>query len=491
MKRLNYFISILILAMLFYQCSRNPVTGKKQLNLMSEAQEKQMGLESNPQVLAEFGKYDDPALQAFINEKGQEMAKISHRPDHGYTFQIIGSPIVNAFAVPGGYVYFTRGIMAHFNNEAEFAGVLGHEIGHITARHANAQAKDQLLTQVGVIGLLVISPAAASMAESLMQGAQLLLLKFSRAHESQSDELGVEYSTKIGYDAHQMAQFFQTIGRISDQAGARIPVFLSTHPDPGDRFNRVHKLAEQAQTASTINKASLKVNRDEYLRRIHGLMYGEDPNEGYVDGGVFYHPQLRFRFPVPTGWQVQNSPSQLVMAEPAGKAMMLLTMGQGATFDEVIANSNTQFGLTAIRSENRTVNGYRAVVVLASPTIAAGQQAPAEADKTLVLSYYIQKEQNIFCLHGVCANKDYQSYQNLFLNTMEGFNNLTDPNKINVFPEYISVVNAPRTATLSELLTSYGITQARLEEFAILNGMQLKDVVPAGKLFKVAQKGKA
>ena len=120
MKRLNYFISILILAMLFYQCSRNPVTGKKQLNLMSEAQEKQMGLESNPQVLAEFGKYDDPALQAFINEKGQEMAKISHRPDHGYTFQIIGSPIVNAFAVPGGYVYFTRGIMAHFNNEAEF-----------------------------------------------------------------------------------------------------------------------------------------------------------------------------------------------------------------------------------------------------------------------------------------------------------------------------------------------------------------------------------
>jgi predicted Zn-dependent protease len=490
MKRINYLLILMITGIFFYQCSRNPVTGKKQLNLMSEAQEKQMGLESDPQVMAEFGKYEDPALQAFINEKGQQMAKISHRPDHGFTFQIVSSPIVNAFAVPGGYVYFTRGIMAHFNNEAEFAGVLGHEIGHITARHANAQAKDQLLTQIGLIGLLVASPAAAQFAEALSQGAQLLLMKFSRAHESQSDELGVEYSTKIGYNSHEMANFFATIGRISDQAGARLPVFLSTHPDPGDRFNRVHKLTEKAQ-ADITDKSSLKINRDDYLRRIHGLMYGEDPNEGYVEGGIFYHPQLKFQFPVPTGWQTQNSPSQFVMAEPNGKAMMLLTLGQGTTFDEVIANANKQYQLAPIRSENRTVNGYRAVAVLSTQQIAQGQQAPAEADKPMILSYYIQKENLIYAIHGVCANKDYQSFQNLFLNTMEGFNNLTDPSKINVYPEYISVVNSNRNASLQDHLTSFGIPQKRWEEFAILNGMQLKDIVPTGKLFKVVTKGKA
>lgn len=489
MKRLNLTFIAAILALLFYQCSRNPVTGKKQLNLMSEEQEKAMGKESDPQVMAEYGKYDDPNLQAYFSEKGQEMAHISHRPDHGFTFQVISSSVVNAFAVPGGYVYFTRGILAHFNNEAQFAGVLGHEIGHITARHANAQAKDQLLTQIGLIGLLVVSPAAQQFAEQLSQGAQLLMLKFSRAHESQSDELGVEYSTKVGYDAHQMADFFNVLGRITDKAGARIPAFLSTHPDPGDRFNVVHKLADAAQTK--LDKSMLKINRDEYLRRINGIMYGEDPNEGYVDAGIFYHPQLKFRFPIPTGWQSQNSPQQFTMAEPNGKAMMMLTLGQGATFDDVIANANKQFTLTPIRSENRTVNGYKAVVVLSSPTIAQGQQAPAEADKTMVLSYYIQKDQNIYCIHGVCANKDYQSFQNLFLNTMEGFSNLTDPSKINVQPEYISVINAPREATLSDLLTSYGTSQKRLEEFAILNGMKLTDVVPAGKLFKVAQKGKA
>ena len=286
-----------------------------------------------------------------------------------------------------------------------------------------------------------------------------------------------------------MADFFNVLGRITDKAGARIPAFLSTHPDPGDRYNVVHKLADAAQ--AKLDKSMLKVNRDEYLRRINGIMYGEDPNEGYVDAGIFYHPQLKFRFPVPTGWQTQNSPQQFTMAEPNGKALMMLTLGQGATFDDVIANANKQFTLTPIRSENRTVNGYKAVVVLSSPTIAQGQQAPAEADKTMVLSYYIQKDQNIYCIHGVCANKDYQSFQNLFLNTMEGFSNLTDPSKINVQPEYISVINAPREATLSDLLSSYGTSQKRLEEFAILNGMKLTDIVPAGKLFKVAQKGKA
>lgn len=489
MKRLNLALTLAILGLLFYQCSRNPVTGKKQLNLMSEEQEKAMGAESNPAVLAEFGKYEDASLQAFINEKGQQMAAISHRPQHGYTFQVISSPVINAFAVPGGYVYFTRGIMAHFNNEAEFAGVLGHEIGHITARHANAQAKDQLLTQIGVIGLIIASPAAAQMAESLMQGAQLLLLKFSRAHETQADELGVEYSTKIGYDAHQMANFFNTLTRLSGDEGDRLPTFLSTHPDPGDRYNKVHKLAESAQ--SKLDKTTLKINQDVYLRRINGLMYGDDPNEGYVEGNVFYHPQLKFRFPVPTGWQTQNSPVQFVMAEPNGKAMMLLVLGQGANFDEVIANSNKQFGLVPIRSENRKVNGYNAVTVLSTQQVAEGQQAPTEAEKPMILSYYIQKDQYIYCLHGVCANKDFQGYQNLFINTMEGFNNLTEASKINVQAEYINTINAPSQSSLSALLTRYGIEQKRLNEFAILNGMDLTTVVPAGKLIKIAKKGKA
>ncbi|HMP30757.1 MAG TPA: M48 family metalloprotease, partial [Saprospiraceae bacterium] len=161
----NKFILFFLLAALLISCARNPVTGKRELSFMSEAQEKQMGAEYHPQILAEYGEYKDDKLQAFVDDKGQKMAAISHRPTLGFTFKVVDSPIVNAFAVPGGYVYFTRGIMAHFNNEAEFAGVLGHEIGHVTARHANDMQRKQILTQLVLIGGMIASETFRQFAE--------------------------------------------------------------------------------------------------------------------------------------------------------------------------------------------------------------------------------------------------------------------------------------------------------------------------------------
>ena len=236
--------SALVLSCLFLivACARNPVTGKKQLSLMSESQEIAMGAEADPSIVANFGIYDDAKIQDFINTKGQQMVKISHRPNLKFTFRVVNSPVVNAFALPGGYVYFTRGIMAHFNNEAEFAGVLGHEIGHVTARHGAQQQTQQMLGQLGLIVGVIAVPQFAKFAEAAQQGMGLMFLKFGRNHESQSDQLGVEYSTKIGYNSHKMAGFFKTLGRITDASGARIPAFLSTHPDPDDRFGNVERL---------------------------------------------------------------------------------------------------------------------------------------------------------------------------------------------------------------------------------------------------------
>src|SRR5215213_7842751 len=195
----------------FNHCARNPVTGKKQVVFMSEAQEIAMGQEADPQIIAQFGLYEDSVLQRFLSEKGKQMAAISHRPNLNYQFRIVNSEVVNAFAVPGGYVYFTRGIMAHFNNEAEFAGVLGHEIGHIAARHSVAQQRNQMLGQLGIIAGVIINPNLAQFAETASQGVGLLLLKFSRDAEREADKLGVEYSSKINYDAEQMADFFKTL----------------------------------------------------------------------------------------------------------------------------------------------------------------------------------------------------------------------------------------------------------------------------------------
>ena len=254
------------------------------------------------------------------------MAVISHRPNLGYQFRVLDSPVVNAFAVPGGFVYFTRGIMAHFNNEAEFAGVLGHEIGHITARHSAQQYSNQVLAQLGLVIGMAVSEDFARFGDLASQGLGLLFLKFSRDHESQSDELGVEYSSKIGYDAHQMADFFQTIDRLSGGNNGGIPTFLSTHPNPADRNKKVHELATKWQQSSNVTPANLKVNRDGYLRMIDGIVYGEDPRQGYVESNIFYHPELKFQFPVPQEWQLQNMASQVQMAPKDGKALMFMTL---------------------------------------------------------------------------------------------------------------------------------------------------------------------
>jgi len=177
-KKTAFWVALAVL--LLPACATNPVTGKKHFSTISEAQEIQMGKGYDPQVVASMGVYDNPQLQQFLEAKGMEMARQSHRPDLPWTFRLVDSPVVNAFAVPGGFVYFTRGIMAHFNNEAQFAGVLGHEIGHVTARHTVRQQSRQTLAQIGLIGGMILSPEVASQGESLMQGMQLLCLKFGR-----------------------------------------------------------------------------------------------------------------------------------------------------------------------------------------------------------------------------------------------------------------------------------------------------------------------
>src|SRR5215212_8492951 len=230
MKKLCLFICF-IPAMFLTDCARNPVTGKKQVVLMSEAQELAIGKEADPQIIQQFGLYEDSSLQRYINAKGQEMVAISHRSNIQYNFRIINSEVLNAFAVPGGYVYFTRGIMAYFNNEAEFAGVLGHEIGHITARHSVAQQRNQILGQIGIIAGMIISPELARFGEAASQGLGLMLLKYGRDAERQADQLGVEYSARIGYDPQNMANFFKTLERQGAESGQQeLPAFLSTHP---------------------------------------------------------------------------------------------------------------------------------------------------------------------------------------------------------------------------------------------------------------------
>lgn len=478
---MNNVLKILVLVVVFSGCSRNPVTGKKELSLMSESQEISMGRSYDPQIVEQYGLYENKNLQAFINTKGKEMAAISHRPNLPYDFKILDSPVVNAFAVPGGYVYFTRGIMAHFNNEAEFAGVLGHEIGHITAKHSARQQTTQLLTQILFIGGIIVSKDFREFADVAQQGIGLMFLKNSRSHETESDELGVEYSTKVGYDAKYMAGFFNTFKRLSGDEG-RLPTFLSTHPDPGDRFTKVNKLADAQQV--NLDKSKLKVNRDSYLAMIDGLMYGDDPKQGFVENFVFYHPELKFLFPIPNQWKFVNSPTQFQMAPADGKALMVLAMANGKTLEEAKNNTITENKLQVIESTGIKVNGYPAIALL-SDMVPTDQSGQATGTPLKVLTYLIEYNNLIYKFHGLSAKDDFNSYFSSFQTTMKGFNKLTDSSKINRQPTLIKITQTNKTASLREQLNDLKMPLNRHAELAILNGMMLTDNVNKGTKIKI------
>jgi predicted Zn-dependent protease len=424
-------------------------------------------------------------LQAFITQKGKQMAAISHRPNINYEFKIVDSEVLNAFAVPGGYVYFTRGIMAHFNNEAEFAGVLGHEIGHIAARHSVEQQRNAILGQVGLIAGMIISPQLAQFGEAASQGLGLLFLKFGRDAERESDKLGVEYSSKIGYDAQYMAGFFNTLKRKGEESGTtELPDFLSTHPDPGERNIAVSKLATEWK--QKLNLTNPQVNGNSYLRRIEGLIYGEDPKQGFLENNVFYHPDLRLQFSIPPNWAYQNTPQSVQVASKDGKAMMMLTLAPGASLREGATAALQQYKLQAIDSREITVNGLPALYVIADQQAQQQQQQQAAAS-VRTMSYFIQYGGNIYHLIGASAISDFNAYAPYFENSMQSFRQLTDASKINKQPERVRIKNVRQDGTLEQALRNYNVQEKRLQEFAILNGKLLTDRVTAGTLIKVIE----
>lgn len=496
MKKYFYFTIIAVLSLVIEACSVNPVSGKKQLSFMSESQEMAIGKENDPAVIAQFGLYPNDSLQKFINEMGKKMVAVSHRPNLPFEFRILDSDVINAFAVPGGYVYFTRGIMAYFNDEAQFAGVLGHEIGHITARHSSQQYTKQMLTQIAFMGGMVFSEKFRNMSEQAMQGMELLFLKFSRDDETESDVLGVKYSSAIGYNANEMADFFQTLKRVTEKEGARVPEFYSTHPDPGNRYNEVKRLAAEYQ--ATNNLTNLKINRESYLRMIDGIVYGADPRQGYLDktNSVFYHPEMKFEYPIPKGWQFQNSPQAVQAANTEGTAAIILTMSSQNTFAAAASELLEAYQLKSLTTPTQgKINGLDAYSFIAEQvdqtaqtTTTQQQQQTPDAEKLVVHFTLYQYNGAIYVLQGMSSKKDYPAQKSNFTYSMNGFKALTDPKRINVVPERIKIVIVPNNMTLKDVMVANKIASDRYEEVAILNGMEQTTALTKGMLVKMLEK---
>jgi predicted Zn-dependent protease len=311
-------LAVLILVFGALSCAINPVTGKRELSLISEPEEIALGRQTDVEIRQQYGVYDDPELNEYVESVGRALVPHTHRPNLDYHFAVLDTPVVNAFAVPGGYIYVTRGIVALMRSEAELAVVLGHELGHVNARHSVRRMSEMMLVQVGLAVGSALSETFAEISGLAGVGIQILFLKYSRDDERQADTLGVEYARKGTYNPGEMIGFFASLEKLGDLSGGHaLPGFLSTHPLTSERIEKVRMtLAESDQ--------SLAVKKTDYLRRIDGMVYGDDPRQGYVDGQAFYHPELAFTFSFPSGWTVQNTPSRVSIVSKDEKAAVLL-----------------------------------------------------------------------------------------------------------------------------------------------------------------------
>ena len=459
-------------------CSVNPVTGRKEFMLYSENQEIELGKQTDAEVAATYGVYDDPALAAYVSKLGLALAAKTQRPSLPYRFTVLDSPVVNAFAVPGGSVYVTRGILAMMSSEAELAAVLGHELGHVAARHSMSQMSKQQVAQIGLAVGSAISRKFAQYAGLAGAGLQVLFLKYSRDDENQSDGLGVDYARAAGYDPADMAVTFTALQKMGDlSGGSTLPGFLSTHPLTPDRIAHVRSLLKPGD-------ASLARKPEAYLRTVENIVYGEDPRQGYVENGVFYHPALRFQFAVPTGWAVDNTPSRVTLITADQNGGVVLQGGKTTDSAEEFARKQateiTNSGGKLINENRTTING-----------LACYEQAytitQENADPVRMSRSYIKKGDWVYAFSAMSAASGFSKYEPDFKGIVASFRDLTDASKINRSPRRLTLVKANGSDALQAIFKKTGAAEKSWPQLAIINGLELTAVPPAGRLVKTVK----
>jgi predicted Zn-dependent protease len=473
-RRFAVTVPCLLLLGVAANCARNPVTGKNELSLISEGQEIQMGQEAAEQVKQSIGLVDDPALQQYVAGIGMKMAAQSERPNLPWQFHVVNDAAVNAFALPGGPIFITRGLLAAVTNEAELASVLGHEIGHVTARHSVQQISKAQLAQIGLVAGSILSSDIAQYAGLASQGLGVLFLKYGRDAENQADELGFRYALNQNYDVREMDDVFQTLQRESELAGGggRLPEWLSTHPNPE---NRVAKTQARLDTLHKDLGSSIR-NEALYMQRIQGLTYGDDPRQGFFEGNTFYHPDMRFQLDFPEGWKTQNTAAAVVGVSPQQDAMVQLGLAGQTAPRQAAQQFLSQEGVQAGEASTASVNG--------NPAATSYFQAQTQNGVVQGIVSFISYGGQTFGLLAYTGQGRLQQYDATFRRSIGSFSSLRNQAALSVKPNRIEVVKVPREMTLQQFDQQYPST-VPIEELAVINQLEgPESVIPAGRQVK-------
>jgi predicted Zn-dependent protease len=451
-------------------CATNPVTGRRELSLVPESQEVSMGREASQNDLKRVGEIPSADARALVSRIGLQMAATSERPGLPWEFHVLDDAAVNAFAYPGGFIFVTRGLMTHVNSEAELAEVIGHEIGHVTAKHSVASMSQQQLAQIGLVGASLVSPTLARYGDLLGTGASLLFLKFGRDDELQADALGFQYALAQRYDVRESPKVFTMLGRLGGGAG-RVPEWQSTHPDPGNRVQRAQQRLAQTPAASL---AGTTVNRESYLRLLQGMVFGENPRNGFFRGERFLHPDLRFELTFPTGWKTVNQPDAVVAVSPDNGAQLQLVPGEGTPAQTLQAFVGQQ-GITVRQSGQLTINGLPAAQAIFDAQTPQGTLSG--------MATAISLNNTTYLVLGITVSQAAAQRGPEIEAAIRSFRPLTDASALAVQPARVQLVTLDQAMTGAQFVQRYP-SAIPAEALLIINGIDAATSIPRGTILK-------
>ena len=469
---------------------KSPVTGTSRAYGYSWEKELQIGQQADKQIQQQYGVYDDEQVLEYVKGIGQEVLSVSHmrREDTPaeyrnteFHFRVLNSPVVNAFALPGGYVYVTRGLLAHLENEAQLAVVLGHEIGHVAARHASQQAFEQQVGQLALLGGAVageelLGVPGGSILDLGSQAAQYLFLSYGRDDERESDRLGVEYAAMKNYQAADGAGFFSALRRISKQSGQSIPDWQSTHPDPSERANTIPELAQKWKDKGYEQTIE---DTEEFMQTIDGMVYGENPREGFSQDGYFYHPDLKFQFQYPDGWKVINQPSLVAVVNEAEDAVSVMQIdGEASSPKASVTEYVGQEGFTIDSQQDVEYNGLNGFQATATA-------ATEDGTEYQFYVYAVNYGDNVYRFTSYSVASKFAGYESSFKDIANSFASLTNQEVLSIQPMRLQTIRADRSAAFSSFLPDNLPMDTKADDIAIINQVELDETIEEGSWIKI------
>lgn len=461
-------------------CATNPVTGRKEISLLSEAQEIAIGQQADAEVRREMGIYDDRELERYVSDIGMQLARASHRPHLPWSFTVVDSPAVNAFALPGGFIYITRGILPYLADESELAGVLGHEIGHVTARHAAQQYTRATGGSIGLIAASIFVPAVRPFGDLASTGLSLFFLKYGRGDELESDRLGIEYAGASGWDPSGVPRFLSTLSHLDEMSTRGVPNWLSTHPEPASRVDEALPLASKAAATTKTER-----NADVFLRHIDGIVYGDNPKDGIVRGREFLHPAMRFALEFPEGWEVQNTPDQVAAREPGVNHYMLLQIAdqpRGRPLERVATDAMRSGRFTPIDGASTRINGLEAYLGTYRGDLKGVGAARVRAA-------HIMLGRQVYLVAGFAPEAEFARIEAQVDAAMATFRELSRAEADAIRPNRLDFYTVREGDTWQSIASRAGRSIVRAPQLAVMNGYAVNVQPTAGDRIKIVVAG--